>query len=88
MNPADPGATAFADAYRDFFRSSDVEAPAVAAQSEPAVYDANGNAQGNVTVRLPQNPSNYFSRLKPGKGIWVEPARGSAVYLRGGATCD
>jgi signal transduction histidine kinase len=82
VNPADPGATAYADAYRDFFRTGDNEPAALHSQSEPAVYDQNGNAQGNVTVRLPQNPSTYFAGLLPGRGMWVAPSRGSAVYLR------
>ena len=84
VNPADPGATAFADIYRDFFDSSPDERTGLHPQREPAVYDRDGNAQSSVTYRLPQKPSVYFARLAPGKGVWVSSADpdASALYVR------
>ncbi|MEO6487711.1 MAG: ATP-binding protein, partial [Thermoanaerobaculia bacterium] len=83
INPVEPGATAIADVYRDFFGSREKEAGGIQRQREPAVYDKTGNPKTTVTVLLPQNPAWYFERLKPGAGVWVEsPAEDSAIYLR------
>ncbi|MBK5259387.1 MAG: HAMP domain-containing protein [Thermoanaerobaculia bacterium] len=82
VNPADPGATAFADVYRDFFEAGSREMPGIHHQQEPAVYDQAGSPLSTVTVRLPQNPAWYFARINPGNGIWVEPSDSSAVYIR------
>jgi signal transduction histidine kinase len=86
VNPADPGSTASADVYRDFFNTGSGEAIGLQRQREPAVYDAEGNAQSAVTWRLPQNPSRYFQRLRPGTGVWVPGAEGeaAALYVRRG----
>ncbi|MGZ8866867.1 MAG: ATP-binding protein [Thermoanaerobaculia bacterium] len=84
VNPAEPGATAFADIYRDFFESDGEEAVGIQPQRTPAVYDKTGAPKSNVSVRLPQKPTWYFERLKPGTGIWVPSPQeeGSMVYVR------
>ncbi len=85
VNPADPGATTFADVYRDFFEPSfDDTVTGLRPQREIVVYDRDGNAHGTTTVRLPQSPAYYFATLKPGNGIWLEEneGAGSAVYVR------
>ena len=85
INPADPGATSFADVYRDFFEAgSEDVTTGLHAQGEPAVYDKDGNAHGAASVRLPQNPAWYFATLKPGRGIWVTGPLNdsSAIYIR------
>jgi signal transduction histidine kinase len=84
VNPAEPGATAFADVYHDFFDKSSDETAGLHPQREPAVYDRDGNAQSTVTYRLPQKPSVYFARLAPGKGVWVSSADPDAsnLYVR------
>ncbi|HEX6161487.1 MAG TPA: ATP-binding protein, partial [Thermoanaerobaculia bacterium] len=84
VNPADPGATTFADVYRDFFEAGSDDATGIHPQREPAVYDREGNAQTATTYRLPQNPARYFTQLKPGSGLWVRsPDSGAtAIYLR------
>ncbi len=84
VNPADPGATTFADAYREFFDDEDENAAGLRPQREPAVYDREGNAQSAMTYRLPQNPAQYFARLRPGSGMWVRSsdAEASLLYLR------
>ncbi|HEX2060097.1 MAG TPA: hypothetical protein VHK90_05105, partial [Thermoanaerobaculia bacterium] len=86
VNPADPGATAFADAYRDFFDASSGDTTMLYRQGEPAVYDKEGNAQSAVTYRLPQSAARYFQRLKPGTGVWVPSAdpNVSELYVRRG----
>jgi signal transduction histidine kinase/HAMP domain-containing protein len=86
VNPADPGATASADVYRDFFETTTGEATSLHQQREPAVFDAAGTAQSAITYRLPQNPALYFTRLKPGAGMWVPSSDpdASALYLRRG----
>jgi len=73
VNPADPGATTFADVYRG-----------LRPQREIVVYDRDGNPHGTTTVRLPQSPASYFAALKPGRGVWIEEneGAGSAVYVR------
>jgi signal transduction histidine kinase/HAMP domain-containing protein len=84
VNPADPGSLASADVYRDFFQSGAEDlTTGLHAQREPAIYDAAGNAHG-ATVRLPQSPSFYFTRLRPGSGMWIEQpdADPPAIYLR------
>ncbi|HEY2829828.1 MAG TPA: ATP-binding protein [Thermoanaerobaculia bacterium] len=84
VNPADPGSLASADVYRDFFQSGSEDlTTGLHAQREPAIYDADGNAHG-ATMRLPQSPSFYFSRLKPGSGMWIEQSNADppAIYLR------
>ncbi|MDQ3281821.1 MAG: ATP-binding protein [Acidobacteriota bacterium] len=86
VNPADPGAAATADVYRDFFEEPTVEATTLRQQRDPAVYDPQGNVQSAVTYRLPQNPAHYFARLKTGRGVWVrssDPDAG-ALYVRRG----
>jgi len=85
VNPADPGATTFADVYRDFFEPSfDATVTGLRAQREIVVYDRDGNPHGTTTVRLPQSPTSYFAALKPGTGVWIEQNEGvgSAVYVR------
>jgi signal transduction histidine kinase/HAMP domain-containing protein len=84
VNPAEPGATAFADIYRDFFETDGDEAIGIQPQRTPAVYDKTGAPRSNVTVRLPQKPAWYFERLKPGRGLWVASPQesGSMVYVR------
>jgi len=84
VNPADPGATTFADVYRDFFEPSFDDTSGLRPQREIVVYDRDGNAHGSTTVRLPQSPASYFATLKPGRGIWIEAneGAGSAVYVR------
>jgi len=83
VNPADPGATSFADVYRDFCEVEPDPAAEIHRQSEPAVYDRDGNAESSVTVRLPQNPTWYLARMRPGTGSWVSGvAESSAIYLR------
>jgi signal transduction histidine kinase len=86
VNPADPGATASADVYRDFFETTTTENAGWRQQRDPAVYNAEGNAQSAVKYRLPQNPAQIFSRLKPGSGVWVPSTdpETSALYLRRG----
>lgn len=85
VNPADPGATTFADVYRDFFEPSfDDTVTGLRPQREIVVYDRDGNPHGTTTVRLPQSPASYFAALKQGHGIWIEEneGAGSAVYVR------
>ncbi|MEA2164585.1 MAG: two-component system, NtrC family, nitrogen regulation sensor histidine kinase NtrY [Thermoanaerobaculia bacterium] len=85
VNPADPGATTFADVYRDFFEPSfDDTVTGLRPQREIVVYDREGNAHGTSTVHLPQSPASYFATLKPGSGVWIEQneGAGSAVYVR------
>jgi len=78
--PADPGATSFADVYRDFFEGSRDESTALHATSEPIVYDRQGNVHGTPTFRLPQSPAWYFQNLPPGGGLWAS-WRGETAYL-------
>jgi len=85
VNPADPGATTFADVYRDFFEPSfNDTVTGLRPQREIVVYDRDGNAHGATTVRLPQSPASYFATLKSGNGVWIEEneGAGSAVYVR------
>ena len=83
VNPADPGATTFADVYRDFFEPAfEDTTTGLHAQREPVVYDREGNVHGTNVVRLPQSPAWYFAALKPGRGVWVETADRSAVFMR------
>jgi signal transduction histidine kinase len=85
VNPADPGATAIADVYRDFFEPSFADtATGLRAQPGPVVYERDGNPHGTASFRLPQSPSWYFATLKPGQGLWVNAAEraGSSIYVR------
>ncbi|HUP46894.1 MAG TPA: ATP-binding protein, partial [Thermoanaerobaculia bacterium] len=84
VNPAEPGATAFADIYRDFFESDPVVIGGLQPQPSPAVYDSSGAAKTSTTVRLPQKPAWYFARLQPGEGTWTRsPYRdASMIYVR------
>jgi signal transduction histidine kinase len=86
VNPADPGVTAFADVYRDFFETDSKDGTEILPQREPAVYDREGSPQTATNYRLPQNPARYFAALKPGKGMWVQSADAdaTALYLRRG----
>ncbi|MEA2492030.1 MAG: two-component system, NtrC family, nitrogen regulation sensor histidine kinase NtrY, partial [Acidobacteriota bacterium] len=86
VNPADPGATAFADVYRDFFEADAEDGTEMHPQREPAVYDREGNSRSSINYRLPQNPARYFARLAPGQGVWVRSAdsEATALYLRRG----
>ncbi|HET8772489.1 MAG TPA: ATP-binding protein, partial [Thermoanaerobaculia bacterium] len=86
VNPADPGASASADVYRDFFHVDTDDSTGLHPQREPAVYDREGIPQSAVTYRLPESPARYFARLRPGKGVWVRgpDAENSALYVRRG----
>jgi signal transduction histidine kinase/HAMP domain-containing protein len=83
VNPTEPGASASTDVYHDFFGATAEDAAGLHPR-EPAVYDAEGNAQTAVTYRLPRSPVSYFTQLQPGKGRWVESPDpdASALYLR------
>jgi nitrogen fixation/metabolism regulation signal transduction histidine kinase len=80
VNPAEPGATAFADVYRDLFVRSG-ETPRRYPQREPAVYDLKGNAQTGVSFLLPQSPTRYIAQLRPGRGVWVPSTDPDATML-------
>ena len=80
---ADPGATAFADVYREFFHVDAEEAPGLYPQREPAVYDREGNPQSAVTYPLPESPLRYIQRLRPGVGVWVNTLEGQLYVRRG-----
>ncbi|HEX7828164.1 MAG TPA: ATP-binding protein [Thermoanaerobaculia bacterium] len=84
VNPADAGASAFADVYRDFFDAADDDPMGMHPQREPAVYDKEGIPQSVVTYRLPQSPAAYYARLKPGTGVWVRSTDPDepALYVR------
>jgi len=85
VNPADPGATEFADVYRDFFEPAFADTTTgLRAQPGPVVYQKDGNAHGQASFRLPQSPTRYFATLKPGQGVWVSAAEtaGTSVYVR------
>ena len=83
VNPADPGATSFADVYRDFFEpTADESTTGLLAQREPVVYERNGSVHGTPLFRLPQSPPWYLAALKPGSGMWVAASGGASVYLR------
>ena len=85
LNPADPGATTFADIYRDFFEPSlDDEVSGLHPQREVVAYDWDGNVHGGVPLRLPQSPARYFANLKRGSGTWVRgsDSASAAIYLR------
>ena len=85
LNPADPGATTFADTYRDFFEPSlDDGVSGLHPQRDVVVYDRDGNVHGGTPLRLPQSPAHYFARLKIGSGVWVRgsDSGGAAIYLR------
>jgi len=85
VNPADPGATEFADVYRDFFEPSFADrTTGLRSQPGPVVYDKDGNLHGSASFRLPQSPARYFATLKPGKGVWVTAAdtKGTSIYIR------
>ncbi|HEX6087615.1 MAG TPA: ATP-binding protein [Thermoanaerobaculia bacterium] len=83
VNPADPGATALADVYREFFHVDVDETTGLYPQREPAVYDKDGNPQSNVTYPLPQSPGIYLAQLRPGRGVWVK-TEGENLYVRRG----
>jgi nitrogen fixation/metabolism regulation signal transduction histidine kinase len=83
VNPADPGATAVADVYREFFHVDVDETSGLYPQREPAVYDREGNPQSSVTYALPESPQRYLARLRPGRGVWVHAAEGELYVRRG-----
>jgi signal transduction histidine kinase/HAMP domain-containing protein len=84
VNPADAGATAFADIYRDFFDTTSGDTTMLYRQGEPAVYDANGAAQSAVTYRLPLGAARMYNSLKAGTGVWVNATEGEqrTLYVR------
>ena len=83
VNPGDPGATTFADVYRDFFEPTrDDSATGLRAQREPVAYERNGAVHGSPSFRLPQTAPWYFAALKQGEGTWVATDSGSSVYVR------
>ncbi|HYH07627.1 MAG TPA: ATP-binding protein [Thermoanaerobaculia bacterium] len=86
VNPADPGATASADVYRDFFDATTGDTTMLYRQGEPAVYDKDGNAQSAVTYPLPLGPAWMYGTMKPGRGSWVKAADNeqNALYVRRG----
>jgi signal transduction histidine kinase len=72
LNPSDPGALAFGDAYRDFFAGTDeATTPRLPYTGEVAVFDDQGNVHGAERVRLPKSAVWYMPKLKPGAGRWV-----------------
>ena len=87
VNPADPGAIAFSDVYRDFFEPAFADTTTgLRAQPGPTLYEKNGTAHGGSasSFRLPQSPERYFATLKPGQGVWVTAAdtAETSVYVR------
>ncbi|MEO8218081.1 MAG: ATP-binding protein [Acidobacteriota bacterium] len=84
VDPSDPGATAFADIYRDFFDQDQNRVLAgTHVPREVVAFDQEGNVHGPSNLRLPKSASWYFQTLAPGKGIWVgAPEADSSIYLR------
>jgi nitrogen fixation/metabolism regulation signal transduction histidine kinase len=70
VNPAEPGATSFADVYRDFFQLNR-PAPQLRTHAEMVVFDREGNAFGNPSIRLARTPQWYFGAMDPGEGTWI-----------------
>jgi len=83
VNPADPGVTALADVYREFFHVEPDDTTGLYPQREPAVFDREGNPQSNVTYPLPESPARYIARLRPGTGVWVHASDGDLYVRRG-----
>jgi nitrogen fixation/metabolism regulation signal transduction histidine kinase len=81
LNPGDPGATAFADVYRDFFIPRDLASPPSTRLRDAVVFDREGNVHGDPAVRLPQSIDWYFGRLGKGRGEWSESERGESIYV-------
>ena len=83
VNPAEPGASAVADVYREFFHVDVNDTTGLYPQREPAVYDKEGNPQNSVNYPLPQSPALYFANLRQGRGVWVT-TEGENFYVRRG----
>jgi signal transduction histidine kinase len=81
VNPADPGSSAFADVYREFFHDAGDDGSGTDGQREPAVYGKDGSPLGAVTYRMPQSASVYYGQLKPGQGRWVKSPDPEATEL-------
>ncbi len=83
LNPSDPGATSFADVYRDFFDLDD-ESPAEQPLTQVVAFDADGNVHGSAALRLRRSSNWYMRTLAPGEGIWSEASGDgrSTAYIR------
>lgn len=83
LNPSDPGATSFADVYRDFFDLDDDSAEAQPL-TQVVAFDSEGNVHGAASLRLPRSSTWYMRMLAPGQGTWVEASGEgrSTAYLR------
>ncbi|HYR27726.1 MAG TPA: HAMP domain-containing protein, partial [Thermoanaerobaculia bacterium] len=81
VNPADPGSTAFADVYREFFDDTSEDVTGNNPQREPAVYGKEGDPLGAVTYRMPQNAAVYYATMQAGQGRWVRSPDPDATDL-------
>ncbi|HUF18978.1 MAG TPA: ATP-binding protein [Thermoanaerobaculia bacterium] len=83
LNPSDPGATSFADVYRDFFDLDD-ESPEAQPLTQVVAFDSEGNVHGSAALRLPRSSNWYMRALAPGEGMWTEASGDgrSTAYIR------
>jgi len=89
LNPADPAAATFSDAYRDLYVT-----PPLAARPEeisrafrtsgpPVVFSASGEIAGTPSFELPESPAKLIERIDQSEGEWVTSRdEKSDVYLR------
>ena len=83
VNPAEPGATSFADVYRDFFRLPEQSSSPIRARADTVVYDRDGNAYGDPKLHLPRRPQWYIRAMNPGDTMWVRVSDPRAeIFLR------
>jgi signal transduction histidine kinase len=81
VNPADPGSSAFADVYREFFDDTTDDITGYSPQRDPAVYGADGSSLSAVMYRMPQSAAVYYRQMKPGSGRWVQSPDPEATEL-------
>ncbi|MGK2857131.1 MAG: ATP-binding protein, partial [Thermoanaerobaculia bacterium] len=93
LNPSDPAAATFRDAYRELYvapalatrasqRPADLSR-AFRASAPPVIFLASGEISGTPAFELPQTAAALFERIGPSEERWVSSRDGKYdVYLR------
>lgn len=88
LNPSDPAARTFGDAFREIYASAmSPAAPAAATRNlralpSPIVLDEAGVVSGRRDTAMPESPARFLDSESADEGLWTEASDGTTVFVR------
>jgi nitrogen fixation/metabolism regulation signal transduction histidine kinase len=88
LNPSDPAARRFGDAFRELYVSATKRGHPngtgriLRPPPAPVILDEAGVVSGRRDVELPESPSRFLDSEAAEAGLWADAADGTRVYVR------